>query len=321
MTQIAATSESSVVLLERVLRHVPLEQLFATNGPYWNQGRYLTTAGAASQMPGGVSSTVGVPWYRQDWALGGHALVEGVDALLGYEPFADAARAVFGGEIVRPHTLYANVQLPAVGTDFGHIDVPEFRGVTRDRHPVALLHLMNRSRLFTAWQLDICTAVTWLWDGPRGDFVLWVDGPQSSPKRYGPPLTGCAVISDNDRVFHAVGDFASPHGPDPSDLTPTSEVHVVGERFELRHGSEVRGAWSRGAVRRSLSWKAYVFADAHAASVFDEHFDDLDEARVLRIFASELDARGVARPAKLAIDDSLITTLAAIWPKTVPVQG
>jgi hypothetical protein len=298
-----------------------LAHLFAANGPYWNQGRYLSAAGAASQMPGRVASTVGVPWYRQDWALGGRALVDGASDLLGYAPFATAARAVFGGSVVRPHTLYANVQLPAIGTDLGHTDVPEFRGITRDRYPVAFLHLMNRSRLFTRWQLDICTAVTWLWEGPRGDFVLWSDGPHAPPRRYPPPLTGRAVVSDNDRVFHAVGDFASPAGPEPAALTPTSEVHVVGDRLELRDGAVVSGSWPHAAVRRSLSWKAYVFADDRAAQVFDDHLDDLDEERVLDVFASALDERGVARPARLSVDDALVSLLASVWPKSVPLPG
>ncbi len=320
----AGATDATVIVLDGVFTGradagPSLEHLFATNGPYWNQGRYLSAAGAASQMPGGVASTVGVPWYRQDWALGGEPLVDGAAALLDYRPFIEAARAVFAGEVVRPHTLYANVQLPAVGTDLGHIDVPEFRGITRDRYPVALLHLMNRSRLFTRWQLDICTAVTWLWDGPHGDFVLWPKGPDVSPQRYTPPLTRRAVVSDNDRLFHAVGDFASPSGPAPVDLTPTSEVHVSGEDLELRHGAQVRGSWPRNEVRRSLSWKAYVFADAHAARVHEDHLDDLDEARVLDVFAAELDARGVARPAHLMIDDALVSALAAVWPKRVPV--
>lgn len=322
MPETATTADAKVVVLDDVFAAGPsLEQMFATNGPYWNQGRYLSAAGAASQMPGGVASTVGVPWYRQDWALGGRSLVEGAEPLLAYEPFAAAARSVFGGQVVRPHTLYANVQLPAIGTDLGHTDVPEFRGITRDRYPVALLHLMNRSRLFPAWQLDICTAVTWLWNGPRGDFVLWENGPQHAPCRYAPPLTARAVVSDNDRVFHAVGDFASSAGPASADLTPTSEVHVISDGLELRHGSVVRGSWPAAAVRRSLSWKAYVFADAHAASVYDDHLDDLDEAQVLHMFATELDARGVARPASMAVDDALVQTLAGVWPKSVPVPS
>ena len=319
MLEVATVDDPRVVVLDTVFADDSwLSSMFAANGPYWNQGRYLSAAGAASQMPGHVASTIGVPWYRQDWALGGEPLVPGAAHILGYAPFVDAAREVFGGSVVRAHTVYANVQLPAVGTDFGHTDVPEFRGVTRDRFPVALLHLMNRSGLFRSWQLDICTAVTWVWRGPRGDFVLWDSGPDRSPRRYEPPLTGLAVVSDNDRVFHAVGDFASPDGPAPGLLTPTSEVHVKGDHFALVDGGSVHGRWLRTAVRQSVSWKAYVFADEHAAREYDEHRDDLDGARVLATFTAELARRGVEHGGLHAIDDSLIATLAAVWPKQLP---
>jgi hypothetical protein len=308
------------------LDHVPigreaLARMFATNGPYWNQGRYLPGAGAASQMPGGATTTVGVPWYRQDWALGGRPLVEGAGVLLESPAFASAASAVFGGRVVRPHTIYANVQLPAIGTDAGHTDVPEFRGVTRERVPVALLHLMNRSGLFARWQLDIATAVTWVWDGPRGAFVLWSDGPDRRPREVQPPLTGRTVVADNDRLFHAVGAFDTPEGPASTLLTPQSEVHAVDGHFELRHGAEVVGRWPSAAVRCSVSWKAYVFADVAAARVADEHLDDLDDATVIEVFVSALHDRGIEVPAAatLELDDSLITLAAPVWPKRVPL--
>jgi hypothetical protein len=312
----------AVVELDDVpLGREALARMFATNGPYWNQGRYLPGAGAASQMPGGATTTVGVPWYRQDWALGGRSLVPGAGALLDSPAFAGAARAVFGGSVVRPHTIYANVQLPATGTDFGHTDVPEFRGVTRAHAPVALLHLMNRSGLFTRWQLDIATAVTWLWDGPRGAFVLWRDGPDVRPSEVGPPLTGRAVVADNDRLFHAVGAFDTPNGPAPSLLTPQSEVHAAEGGFELRHGTEVVGGWPAAEVRCSVSWKAYVFADDTAARVADEHLDDLDAATVAEVFVSALRERGVDAPgaATLGLDDSLVALAAPVWPKRLPV--
>lgn len=312
-------STARVIELDEVLGDATwLADRFASNGPYWNQGRYLSAAGAASQMPGGVASTVGVPWYRQDWALGGEPLVPGVERLLHHSGFAGAARAVFAGTVVRPHTIYANVQLPAVGTDLGHTDVPEFRGITRDRYPVVLLHLMNRSGLFVRWQLDIATAVTWCWDGPRGDFVLWPDGPAASPRRVTPPLTGRSVVCDNDRLFHAVGDFAAPGGPASHLLTPTSEVHAVDGGFVLRDGGVPLGSWPARAVRCSVSWKAYVFADERAAQVHEEHLDDLDEHTVLEVFAAELTRRGVASPEPFALGEPLIATLAKVWPKQVP---
>jgi hypothetical protein len=298
-----------------------LRSLFDRGGPYWNQGRYLSAAGAASQMPGGATSTVGVPWYRNDWALGGRPLVEGAEAILESAPLVDAAKEVFSGAVVRPHTIYANVQLPGPGTDFGHTDVPEFRGMTRDRFPVALLHIMNRSGLFRRWQLDIATAVTWLWDGPGGDFVLWTGGPDTPPERFTPPLTGRAVVSDNDRLFHAVGDFATPEGPRPADLTPTSEVFPVGGGWELRDGERTIGRWSREAVRLSVSWKAYVFRDEQAARTYDERLDDLDEAQVLERFATAMAERGTPLAPATSVDEATLFALGAAWPKRQPVQS
>jgi hypothetical protein len=312
------TAAPVAIELDEALRGIDLAGMFAGNGPYWNQGRYLAGAGAASQMPGGATTTVGVPWYRQDWALAGAALVDGAARILDAPALAAAAREVFAGTLVRPHTVYANVQLPAVGTDLGHVDVPEFRGVTRDRFPVALLHLMNRSGHFGRWQLDICTAVTWLWDGPRGDFVLWTHGPDSPPVRYRPPLTGRAVVADNDRVFHAVGDFASPIGPAPELLTPTSEVHVEADAFVLRDHDVALGSWPFAAVRRSVSWKAYVFADEAAAASYDEHRDDLDESAVLDIFAAALAEDGITLDHDGRVDDDVIRTLTERWPKHPP---
>lgn len=293
-----------------------LAAMFQANGPYWNQGRYLSAAGAASQMPGGGASTVGVPWYRQDWAIGSKPLVAGAQELLDHPGFADAAKSVFGGRVVRPHTLYANVQMPATSTDMGHTDVPEFRGMTRDKYPVALLHLMNRSGLFARWQLDICTAVTWVWDGPRGDFVLWSSGPGNPPIRYPPPLSNRAIVSDNDRMFHAVGAFESPTGPPSASLTPTSEVFATGDGFALRDGEMVIGRWPSTAVRCSLSWKAYVFADEAAAQTYDGHTDDLDPAQVYRVFAENLE--GLPSGASVT-DEDVLRLLTARWPKLVPV--
>ena len=320
-TKNLSAAPSVIVVDETFTDPAWLSERFATNGPYWNQGRYLSAAGAASQMPGGATSTVGVPWYRQDWALGGIPLVNGAQTILALESFAQAARDVFAGAVVRPHTVYANVQLPATGTDFGHTDVPEFRGITRDQNPVALLHIMNRSGLFRRWQLDICTAVSWLWGGPGGDFVLWTRGPDQTPDRYAPPLTNRAVVSDNDRVFHAVGDFAHPDGPASSDLTPTSEVVASDQGWTLRDGERAIGTWPRHMVRLSVSWKAYVFRDEHAAGQHDEHTDDLDEARVIDVFAAEMGRRGTPIEGSNGVDEAFLYAVGAAWPKRIPTPS
>jgi hypothetical protein len=268
-----------------------------------------------------MASVVGVPWFRQDWAIGGEPLVPGADALLAHPAYADAARRVFGGEVVRPHTLYANVQVPAPSTDFGHVDVPEFRGARRDTYPVALLHLMNRSGLFARWQLAICSAVAWVWDGPGGAFLLWEHGPAEPPRRFEPPLTNRAVVADNDRVFHGIGDFAVPGGPPPTELTPDAEVAWADGEWCLHRGGEVVGAWPERQVRCSLSWKAYVFADEAAARTYDEHTDDVDEATIVSTFLDALAARGTPFDGPAEIGEPLLFALAAAWPKPAPRQA
>jgi hypothetical protein len=303
-----------------------LRALFERSGPYWNQGRYLTAAGAASQMPSGTTSTAGIPWFRQDWALGGEPLVDGAAELLHLPAFIDAAEKVFAGTVVRPHTLYANVQVPTRATDEGHTDVPEFRGVTRDRYPVALLHVMNRSGLFTRWQLPICTAVTWLWDGPGGEFLLWEHGPDQPATAFGPSLTNKAVVADNDRVFHGIGDFAIDAGPRPEQLTADSEVVSVDGTWQLRRAgapttTESVVSWPAHTVRLSVSWKAYVFADGAAARAYDEHTDDLDEAQVVDTFVRALAERGTPFTGRPALGEELLFALGSAWPKRLPVAA
>jgi hypothetical protein len=303
-----------------------LRDRFVDGGPYWNQGRYLSAAGAASQMPTGATSTVGVPWYRQDWMLGGVPLVPGAESIAQHPRLARAAATVFAGDldqgtIVRPHTVYANVQVPAPAIDKGHVDVPEFRGVTRDRFPVALLHLMNRSGLFAPWQLAICTAVTWLWEGPGGAFLLWEHGPDHPPAVFAAPLTNQAVVADNDRVFHGIGDFSTPDGPAPGELTPDSKVAAADGGWQLQRGGTAIGVWPWPTVRLSVSWKAYVFADAGAARTYDEHRDDLDEGRVVDTFLAALAERGTPFAGAPELGEELLFTLGKAWPKRLPVAA
>lgn len=320
----ARTTQPTVVLDNVFGDPARLRTMFERSGPYWNQGRYLTAAGAASQMPSGTTSTGGIPWFRQDWALAGEPLVDGAEELLHLPAFVDAAKQVFGGSVVRAHTIYANVQVPTTATDEGHTDVPEFRGVTRDRYPVALLHTMNRSGLFAHWQLPICTAVTWLWDGPGGEFLLWEHGPDRPPTAYGPPLTDKAVVADNDRVFHGIGDFATTVGPGPEQLTADSEVGAADGTWQLRRAGEpptapAIGSWPARSVRLSVSWKAYVFADAAAARTYDDHTDDLDEEQVVDTFLAALAERSTPFTGRPELGEELLFALGRAWPKRLPV--
>jgi hypothetical protein len=129
------------------------------------------------------------------------------------------------------------------------------------------------------------------------------------------------VVSDNDRIFHAVGDFARPDGPRSSDLTPTSEVVPTDDGWSLRDGNRVIGTWPRSVVRLSVAWKAYVFRDAMAAGMFDEHTDDLDESRVVEVFADEMRRRGTPITESNPSDESFLYAVGAAWPKRIPVDA
>ena len=48
------------------------------------------------------------------------------------------------------------------------------------------------------------------------------------------------------------------------------------------------------ALRFSVSWKAYCFADAHERDTWREHRDDLTLDRILDTLVADLDARSLA---------------------------
>ena len=74
-------------------------------------------------------------------------------------------------------------------------------------------------------------------------------------------------------------------------------------------------------VRLSVSWKAYVFRDQDAAARYDEHTDDLDETRVIDIFATEMARRGTPIADTSAIDESMLYAVGAAWPKRIPTPS
>jgi hypothetical protein len=74
-------------------------------------------------------------------------------------------------------------------------------------------------------------------------------------------------------------------------------------------------------VRLSVSWKAYVFRDEHAAGQHDDHTDDLDEARVIDIFAAEMARRAIPLTESDTIDESFLYAVGAAWPKRIPTPA
>ena len=80
-------------------------------------------------------------YFRETYAYD-EPLVPGIEPFLHHEGFRDAARKLYGREIVRPNIVYANLLVP--GQELAvHSDVPEFRGANRTKHPQWLLVAMH----------------------------------------------------------------------------------------------------------------------------------------------------------------------------------
>ena len=87
------------------------------------------------------------PTFRGQWAFG-EPQVDGAEALLHHEGFHDAARQMYGWDVIVPEQVYVNLTTPIGRQGFSHTDIPEFRGVDRRNAPAWLLTAMGVSRLF-----------------------------------------------------------------------------------------------------------------------------------------------------------------------------
>lgn len=118
-----------------------VRELFARNAPYRTIAEYIPRAPEKATAP----------YFRGNWALGGKPLVDGAETILRSRQFNSAALTLFGSEI-RPTFIVVNLNgpMPAAPT---HVDVPNFRGVTREQYPLGWLIAMGRSELFERWRI------------------------------------------------------------------------------------------------------------------------------------------------------------------------
>lgn len=301
-----------------------IEALVKRGSPYWSVQRYvrnhtemaaLSDAGRAAAAGGDDGSMFIAPWFRGDWAYDG-PLVEGVEPILENPAFLEAARAMFPGATIRPQIVYVNLNPPMPQVDPGHTDVPAFRGFDRTRYPVWLLVTMLRSGLFERWYVPMVTAVSWYYDGPGGGFRYWPDGPDAPPIDR-PCISNTAVAGDNDVMFHCVHQVG-PVGARirmTKGLTLDSQLVYRDGSFDIEERGRVLASFPYEAVRISVSWKALVFEDARALSLYDEGADPLTAEQVERIFLEDLRQRGleVAPPLELCTDARFMNALLAAY--------
>ncbi len=254
-----------------------------------NRAEYATLSGGSKvtgEMP--VASV-----FRRDWAFGGEVL-DGVEPLLTHEPFVEAARTLFDAEIVRPHTVYANLtwQLP-FPQGRGHVDIPGFRGFDRTTIPVAFLTVMGLSGLFEQERVKVATAVAWFYKGSDGGFEYWPDGPAEPSVIHEGDIHNTAIMGDNDFMWHRVRPLGSVDDG-MATLTLDSELRTDdGQRWTITDPAGDIALFGRDELRISVSWKADVFTSDADRRRHDEHEDDLTGDEVLRRISADLAERGV----------------------------
>lgn len=273
-----------------------VDRLVTELAPYWPVQRYLTNRAEYATVSGqrassGAEDIVVAPVFRGDWAFDGDVR-DGVDPVLTHEPFLDATRRLFGAEIVRPHTVYVNLtwQLP-FEQGRGHTDIPAFRGFDRTTVPIAFLTIMGQSGLFEDERVKVATAVAWFYEGDDGGFEFWPDGPHGASVVHEGDIHNTAIVADNDFMWHRVRPVGRPEDG-MVQLTMDSELRTAdGRSWTIGDGGRDLAAFSRDALRVSLSWKATAFTSDEDRRTHDEHLADLDADEVLRRLSADLAAR------------------------------
>jgi hypothetical protein len=268
-----------------------VRSMFEHHAPYRTMAGYLPTAGRDTSLP----------WFRGNWATNGEPLVDGVEKILRNQRFIDAACVFFGGSTVRPTFIVVNVNAPMpAGTT--HVDIPTFRGATRDQYPLLFLAAMGRSGLFERWRVIQAGALTWFYDGSGGNFEYWPEGLEGPMFTERPPFRNVAIMADNDRIYHRIGRVGAPDAELPR-MTSAAEIRPVSRgTWEIVENGETRATYPSSAIRLSLLWKAIRESEAHS--------EVLTLDRVMSIFIADLRRRGLDfRVPADPLSDSEWTTL------------
>jgi len=192
-----------------------------------------------------------------------------------------------------------------------HVDVPTFRGATREQYPLGWLIAMGHSELFESWRVIQAGAVSWFYDGPGGNFEYWPEGLDGPMLTEQPPFCNVAIMADNDRMYHRIGRVGAPGAQLPR-MTAAAELHAVdGDTWAIVENGGIRATYPSNAVRLSLVWKADLEPEANSESL------NLD--RVMSLFIADLRKRkvGFRVPGEPLSDKTWIATLDSVY-STVP---
>ena len=261
--------------------------LFYANERYEAAAAYLPDGSDDGSVPLPAHSVL--PWFRATWALGGQPRSKGVAPILYNRRFIEVAQTLFKSARIVPKIVVVNVNTP-MPAGVIHVDVPSFRGATRETLSQRLLIAMGASGLFEAWRVVEASAISWFYDGPGGAFDYWPDGPTGLMLSERSPFGNVAIIGSNDRMYHRIGRVGEPSAVPPqisavAEIRPESSGH-----WSIFENAERRACYPPGAVRLSVLWKADVhYDDQRVASA-----GSLSPERIVKVIQGDLCRKGVA---------------------------
>ena len=251
---------------------------------------FLRTGGRHGRHEPVATLAARTNYFREEYAYGQRALIDGIEPYLNHAGFTDAARLVHGRPVIEPAIVFANLMVP--GQELAlHTDVPEFRGCNRKTCPQWLLVAMHHSGLFSKWRMPIATGVAWFHDCKGGEFAFFPDGPDA-PAVAHEVTFNTAILLDADSVFHGV-DRVFDTGEEMAPLKPGMRLDFAGDGAWVVHDGHrevTRYAWEE--LRFSVSWKAYCFTDEHEQRAWRHHAADLTLEVVVDRLVDDLRERG-----------------------------
>jgi hypothetical protein len=267
---------------------------------------FLRTGGSTGADEPVSALAVRTSYFREEYAYGQTARIDGIEPFLHHPAFVAAAQAIHGRPVIEPAIAYANLMIP--GQELAvHTDVPEFRGANRKVIPQWLLVVMRHSGCFDEYRMPIATGIAWFHDCDGGELAYWPFGPEGPVERRNVRFN-TAMVLDTDSVFHGVQRIADVAVEELPRLRPGMTLDFEGDRsWAVRNGEGdeiARYDWSQ--LRFSVSWKAYCFASEEERATWREHSDDLTLDVILDRLVDDMRARGhvsgdVARDADLGL--------------------
>ena len=268
-----------------------IRRLVERNGHYRTMASYLPASAVRGRK---ASAGEGVPpHFRATWAAGGRPLVDGADIILRNPRLLRAASQLFDAEVI-PNTVAVNVSAPTPAGAI-HVDVASFRGADRDRYPMQLLQAMAASGLFEYWRVAEAGAVWWSYHGRGGAYDYWPDGLDGPMRSEHPPFTNSALVADNNRMYHRIGQIGDPAAVPPV-LSAAAEIsHHADGGWVISDTGRAPVRYDDRDIRISILWKAQVRRGPQSDAV-----GPLTPDLITQIISADLTQRGVQAPGLVA---------------------